>query len=475
MAPDQIKQYVDKPLFRAVQALSTKMNLEAYIIGGFVRDLILDRPSMDLDIVVSSHGIEFAKQLTTKLEGSKVSIFERFGTAHFVAEGLEIEIVGARKESYRYDSRNPLVENGTLMEDRQRRDFTINALSISLNQRNFGEIEDPFGGLNHINNKLLVTPLDPILTYSDDPLRMMRAIRFASQLEFRIEENSLKAIESQKDRIKIVSQERITDELNKIIASSKPSLGFKLLFNTGLLHIIFPKMVQLYGVEHRNGVSHKDNFYHTLQVLDNVAERSDDLWLRWAAILHDIAKPDTKRFDNVQGWTFHGHEDRGARMVPRIFKSLKLPQDHKMRFVQKMVKLHLRPIALSSEKVSDSGVRRLVFDAGDDLDKLMILCESDITSKNELKVKRFLKNFEKVRKKCIEVEQKDRLRNWEPPIGGAEIMDIFGLEPSREVGLLKTAIRESILDGEIDNNYEDAYQLLLLKAKEINLKPLKRD
>lgn len=475
MAPDQIKQYVDKPLFRAVQALSTKMNLEAYIIGGFVRDLILDRPSMDLDIVVSSHGIEFAKQLTTKLEGSKVSIFERFGTAHFVAEGLEIEIVGARKESYRYDSRNPLVENGTLMEDRQRRDFTINALSISLNQRNFGEIEDPFGGLNHINNKLLVTPLDPILTYSDDPLRMMRAIRFASQLEFRIEENSLKAIESQKDRIKIVSQERITDELNKIIASSKPSLGFKLLFNTGLLHIIFPKMVQLYGVEHRNGVSHKDNFYHTLQVLDNVAERSDDLWLRWAAILHDIAKPDTKRFDNVQGWTFHGHEDRGARMVPRIFKSLKLPQDHKMRFVQKMVKLHLRPIALSSEKVSDSGVRRLVFDAGDDLDKLMILCESDITSKNELKVKRFLKNFEKVRKKCIEVEQKDRLRNWEPPIGGAEIMDIFGLESSREVGLLKTAIRESILDGEIDNNYEDAYQLLLLKAKEINLKPLKRD
>jgi poly(A) polymerase len=475
MTSVEIKAYLNKPLFEAVQKVSNELKLEAFIVGGFVRDLILDRPSKDLDIVVSERGIEFAKALSKKLDGTKVNIFERFGTAQFVADGLDIEIVGARKESYRYDSRNPMVENGTLHEDRSRRDFTINALSISLNDKDYGEIIDPFGGLNHIEKKLLVTPLDPVITYSDDPLRMMRAIRFATQLGFRIEDQSLKAIETQRDRIRIVSQERITDELNKIIASSKPSLGFKLLFNTGLLHIIFPKMVELYGVEHRNGVSHKDNFYHTLQVLDNVADRSSDLWLRWSAILHDIAKPDTKRFDKVHGWTFHGHEDRGARMVPKLFRTLKLPQDHKMRFVQKMVKLHLRPIALSNDKVSDSGVRRLVFDAGDDLENLMILCESDITSKNELKVKRFLNNFEKVRSKCIEVEEKDRLRNWEPPIGGAEIMNIFGLNPGREVGVLKTAIRESILEGEIDNNYDDAYQLLLRKADEINLKPLKRD
>ncbi len=474
MNTQEIKLFVDsEPIFQSISKVAAAMNIEAFAVGGFVRDLLLDRESKDLDIVVSSRGLEFAEQLSKELDATDVHLFKNFGTAQFICGSLEIEIVGARKESYRSHSRNPKVENGTLQEDRERRDFTINTLSISLSSSNFGELIDPFNGLNDLENKRIITPLDPATTYSDDPLRMMRAIRFASQLGFQIEENSLKAIESQRDRISIISQERITDELNKIINSPKPSIGFKLLLNTKLLHLIFPKMVELCGVDTRNGVSHKDNFYHTLQVLDNVADRSDNLWLRWGAILHDIAKPDTKRFEKNHGWTFHGHEDKGARMVANIFKKLKLPLDGKMRFVQKIVKLHLRPIALSGDHVSDSGVRRLVFDAGEDLESLMTLCESDITSKNERKVVRFLQNFERVRSKCREVEGKDRLRNWEPPIGGGEIMEIFELQPGREVGLLKRAIREAILDGKIDNNYDESYGFLLAEAYEMGLHPKK--
>ncbi|HAW19319.1 MAG TPA: tRNA nucleotidyltransferase [Flavobacteriales bacterium] len=469
-----MKEHIKQPLFRIIAGLAEEMGLEAFIVGGYVRDLILDRPSKDLDIVVSANGIGFATALSEKLEGTHVNLFKRFGTAQFMCGDLDIEVVGARKESYRSNSRNPEVSEGSLEEDRARRDFTINALSISLNNSDFGSVIDPFNGLDHLEEGLLVTPLEPEKTYSDDPLRMMRAVRFAAQLGFRIEDKSYEALSTQKERIKIVSQERITEELNKIIASKKPSLGFKILFNTGILHIIFPKMIELYGVEKRNGVSHKDNFYHTLQVLDNTADRSEDLWLRWSAILHDIAKPDTKRFDKVHGWTFHGHEDRGARMVPKIFKQLKLPLDSKMKFVQKMVKLHLRPIALSGEHVSDSGVRRLIVDAGDDLNSLMTLCESDITSKNESKVHRYLQNFQRVRDKCEEVEEKDKLRNWEPPIGGAEIMNFFDLEPGRIVGELKAQIRESILDGEVENNLEDSMAFLLKIAEKRGLKPKKK-
>lgn len=474
MTPAEIAVYIDKPLYRKIGEVAQEMGIESYIVGGFVRDLILDRPSKDLDIVVSKEGLRFAENLSNKLDGTKVNLFERFGTAQFVYDGIEIEIVGARKESYRSESRKPIVSEGTLTEDRARRDFTINALSISLNQASFGHIIDPFDGLKDIEDRILRTPLDPAITYSDDPLRMMRAIRFAAQLNYIIDDASYNAIKEQKERISIVSQERITDELNKIVLASKPSIGFKLLFNTGLLHLIFPKMVELHGVDIKDGVSHKDNFFHTLQVLDNVADKSDNLWLRWAAILHDIAKPDTKRFHKKAGWTFHGHEDVGARMVPKIFKSLKLPLDQKMKFVQKMVRLHLRPIALSGDHVSDSGVRRLIFDAGDDLDMLMTLCESDITSKNDKKVKRFLQNFQRVRNKCVEVEAKDKLRNWEPPIGGAEIMDIFDLKPGREVGILKTSVREAILDGKIDNTFDNAYGFILEKGSELGLTPKKK-
>lgn len=469
MTPEEIRDFVDRPLYHTIREVAAGMDTRAYIIGGFVRDLLLDRPSKDIDIVVEGSGIDFAHALSEKLKGTRVSFFKRFGTAMFKHDDIEYEIVGARKESYRYDSRKPAVEDGTLEQDRERRDFTINALSIGLNADDFGEIIDPFGGFKDLEEGRLITPLDPVQTYSDDPLRMMRAIRFAAQLGFKIEEQSLAAISSQKERIQIVSQERITGELNKIIETKKPSLGFKLLFKTGLLHYIFPKMVELQGVEVKNGVGHKDNFYHTLQVLDNVADRSDDLWLRWSAILHDIAKPDTKRFDAEHGWTFHGHEDLGAKMTPRIFRALKLPLDHKMKFVQKMVRLHLRPIALSEDTVSDSGIRRLLFDADEHLDALMILCESDITSKNEYKVKRFLQNFQRVREKCKEVEESDRMKNWQPPIGGKEIMDTFGLRPGREVGVIKSAIREAILEGEIKNEYEAARAYMFKTAKELGL------
>lgn len=471
MNTHRISQKIDIPLFHTISEVAAEHGVQAFIVGGYVRDILLQRDSKDLDIVVDKDGLGFAELLASRLEGTKVNLFQKFGTAQFIANDLEVEIVGARKESYRYDSRKPLVENGTLEEDRLRRDFTINAMSISLNAGSFGELVDPLNGIKDLESGVLRTPLEPKKTYSDDPLRMMRAIRFATQLGFRIEQESYDSIKASNERIDIVSQERVTDELNKIVAAKVPSIGFKLLFNTELLHRIFPKMVELHGVDVKNGVSHKDNFYHTLQVLDNVAERSDDLWLRWAAIMHDIAKPDTKRFDKEHGWTFHGHEDRGARMVPHLFRKLKLPMDKKMKFVQKMVKLHLRPIALSSEKVSDSGVRRLIYDAGDDLESLMTLCESDITSKNENKVKRFLRNFERVRDKCREVEEKDRLRNWEPPIGGAEIMDIFGLAPGREVGQLKTAVREAILDGAIQNEKSAAMAFLLDEAAKMGLTP----
>jgi len=474
MTAAEIKEFIDQPIYRTIAQAAAECNTRAFIVGGFVRDLLIDRPSKDLDIVVESAGIDFAEHLSKKLKGSEVSFFKNFGTAMFMYGDIEIEIVGARKESYRAESRKPIVEDGSLEEDRARRDFTINAISISLNADNFGVIIDPFNGIADLASKRIVTPLDPEITFSDDPLRMLRAIRFAAQLGFMIDDNCFQQIPLLKDRITIVSQERITEELNKIISSPNPGLGFKLLFNTGLLHHVFPKMVELYGVKTQNGVSHKDNFYHTLKVLDNVAERSNDLWLRWAAILHDIAKPDTQRFDPVHGWTFHGHEDLGARMVPSLFRKLKLPLDHKMRFVQKMVRLHLRPIALSNEKVTDSGLRRLLFDAGEDLESLMILCESDITSKNDHKVKRFLKNFEIVRQKCREVEEKDHLRNWQPPVDGQEIMDIFGLNPGREIGILKTVIREAILEGDINNDRDEALKLLYAKAAELGLEPKQR-
>lgn len=466
---EEIKHLIDQPIYQTIGEAADEFGAKAYIIGGFVRDLILERPSKDMDIVVEGSGIEFAQFLSKKLDGTPVSFFKNFGTAMFNYNGLEIEIVGARKESYRYESRKPLVENGTLSEDQERRDFSVNAISIGLNKPEFGEIIDPFGGLQDLKDGILITPKEPEQTYSDDPLRMMRAIRFATQLGFRIEDKSFEAIKTQKDRIGIVSKERITDELNKIVLAKRPSTGFKLLFTTGLLHHIFPKMTQLHGVEVKNGLGHKDNFYHTLQVLDNVADRSDNLWLRWSAIMHDMAKPDTKRFDRKAGWTFHGHEDLGAKITPKIFKDLKLPLDQKMKFVQKMVRLHLRPIALSKETVSDSGIRRLLFDAGDDLESLMILCESDITSKNDSKVKRYLSNFQKVRAKCREVEESDKMRNWQPPIDGAEIMETFNLGPSREVGILKTAIREAILDEKIDNTYEAAHAFLMSEAEKLGL------
>ena len=463
-----MEQYLQHPIFKKIGTLADAECLSVFVIGGFVRDLFLHRPSKDIDILVVGNGIAFAEKVGQLLK-SQVSVFKNFGTAMLRFQDMEVEFVGARKESYRSNSRKPIVENGTLDDDQKRRDFTINAMAISLNKGRFGQLVDPFGGVEDLDRRLIRTPLNPLETFSDDPLRMMRAIRFASQLSFQIQQDALEAITTNRDRITIVSKERITDELNKIILSPIPSVGFNYLFDTGLLHIIFPQMAELWGVELINGKGHKDNFYHTLEVLDNISLFSDDLWLRWAAILHDIAKPATKRFDTKQGWTFHGHEDKGARMVPKIFTQLKLPLNEKMKFVQKLVQLHLRPIVLAQDVVTDSAVRRLLFDAGEDIESLMMLCHADVTTKNEYKKKKYRQNFELVKQKLKDVEERDQIRNWQPPVSGIDIMNTFGIKAGREVGIIKNQIREAILEGEIPNSREEAMLFMIEKGKELGL------
>ena len=460
-------------VFKKIASAATELGMPCYIIGGFVRDKLLGRKTRDVDIVCVGDGIRLAHAAAALFRPKPtVSFFKTFGTAHIRIDDLEIEFVGARKESYQSHTRNPEVQPGTLSDDQKRRDFTINALAISLNAANFLEVSDPFDGMGDLAKKIIQTPLDPLQTFSDDPLRMLRAIRFAAQLDFTIASETLQAITDNAERIKIITQERITEELNKILLSKKPSIGFDHLYKTGLLKIIFPQMVDLAGAEYVDGHGHKDNFYHTLQVVDNISKETDDLWLRWAAVLHDIGKPATKKFEAGHGWTFHGHEVVGGRMVPKIFARLKLPQNDKLRFVKKMVEMHLRPIGLTKENITDSAIRRLLFDAGHDIESLMTLCEADITSKNKQKVKRYLENFELVRKRLLEVEEKDRIRNWQPPITGEMIMEVFGLQPCREVGEIKNAIREAILDGEIENNYDAAYALMLKKAAELDLRPV---
>ena len=461
--------FLNEPIFKLIQQASDELNVDSYAIGGYVRDFFLERKSKDIDVVTLGKSIDLANLLHQKLgEEAHLSVFKTFGTAQIKYHDLEIEFVGARKESYNHNSRNPIVEDGSLEDDQNRRDFTINAIAIGLSKNNFGKLLDPFNGLNDLTNKILKTPLNPDITYSDDPLRMMRAIRFASQLNFQIDEPSFESISKNKNRIKIISAERIADEINKIILSQKPSVGFKLLLNSGLLDLIFPELVKLQGTETINGLSHKDNFYHTLDVLDNVAEKSNNLWLRWAAILHDIAKPATKRFEEGHGFTFHGHEDKGARMVPKIFANLKLPLNEKMKHVQKLVELHLRPIVLAKTEVTDSAIRRLLFEAGDKIEDLMILCESDITTKNPNKVKKYLHNFEIVRQKLIEIEEKDKIRNWQPPITGEQIMTLYNIMPSKKIGLLKNALKDAILDGLVGNNFEEAKKFLDIKINEFN-------
>jgi poly(A) polymerase len=455
-------------VFKKIAAAAKNIGVDSYVIGGYVRDKILGRNTKDIDVVCVGDGITLAEE-TAKQFGKdvQVNIFKTYGTAQIKMHEIEIEFVGARKESYSFESRNPVVQTGTLEDDQLRRDFTINAMGISLNETDFGEINDPFDGLGDIERKLIKTPVDPSQTFIDDPLRMMRAIRFAAQLQFTIETKTLDAITANAQRIKIITKERIAEELNKILLCKKPSIGFDLLYKTGLLEIIFPQMTALAGAEFVDGYGHKDNFYHTLQVVDNICETTDDLWLRWAAVLHDIAKPVTKKFEEGHGWTFHGHEAVGGRMVPKIFTQLKLPQNDKMKFVRKMVEMHLRPISLTKENITDSAIRRLLFDAGEDIESLMKLCDADITSKNKQKVKRFLENFEMVRKRCAEVEATDNLRNWQPPITGEIIMETFNLQPSKEVGIIKDAIRNAILDGEIPNDFDAAHAFMVKKAKEI--------
>lgn len=464
-----LKEHLKAEIFQVISEVASENGISTFVIGGFVRDLIIGRPSKDIDFVVLGSGLDMAEKVSERLGITKVAYFKNFGTAAFKWNDLDIEFVGARKESYDRNSRKPVVENGSLADDQNRRDFTINALAISLGKSSFGEVVDPFGGLDDLDKKIIRTPLDPDITYSDDPLRMLRAVRFSTQLNFTIEKDSLEAIERNAHRLDILSRERIADELNKIILSPKPSIGFKLLFKTRLLHEFFPEMVALEGVDTKDGKSHKDNFYHTLEVLDNISEYTDDLWLRWSAILHDIAKPKTKRFDKKAGWTFHGHEELGARMVPKIFKRLKLPLDSKMKYVEKLVRLHLRPIALVNGSVTDSAVRRLLFEAGDDIEDLMTLCNADITSKNEYRVRKYRSNFEKVKQKLKDVEERDQIRNFQPPISGKEVMQIFNLEPCKIVGEIKSEIKEAILEGEIKNNYNDAYDFMLKIAPKYGL------
>jgi putative nucleotidyltransferase with HDIG domain len=465
------KEALNNKIFEVISQASQELNVESYVIGGFVRDLLLNRDSKkDIDVVAVGSGIELALKVSDLLpKKPKVQVFKTYGTAMLRFEDTEIEFVGARKESYNLDSRNPIVEDGTLEDDQNRRDFTINALALSLNPNTFGALSDPFNGISDLENKIIKTPLDPDITFSDDPLRMLRGIRFATQLGFEIDQNSLDSITKNAERIKIISGERIVEELNKILSTDKPSIGFLLLFKTGLLDIILPELTALNQVEEIEGHTHKNNFYHTLEVVDNICPNTDDVWLRWSALLHDIGKAPTKRFNKKQGWTFHGHEFLGGKMAKKIFERLHMPLNHKMKFVQKMVIMSSRPIVLAQDIVTDSAVRRLVFDAGEDVENLMTLCEADITTKNPNKFRKYHSNFEIVRKKIVEVEERDHVRNFQPPISGEEIMAIFNLQPSREIGILKEAVKEAILEGEIPNEYQAAYDFVIIRGEKLNL------
>lgn len=469
----ELKEYFKGKIFELISQTADELGLECYVVGGYVRDLFLKRPSKDIDVVVVGSGIKIAEAFGKKLgRGAHVSVFKTFGTAQVKYHDTEVEFVGARKESYTHDSRKPIVENGTLEDDQNRRDFTINAMAVCMNKDRFGELVDPFDGLKDLEDRIIRTPLDPDITFSDDPLRMMRCIRFATQLNFYIEDETFDALERNRERINIISKERIADELNKILLSPIPSKGFVDLDRCGLLPLIFPELAALQGVEVRNGRAHKDNFYHTLEVLDNISRFTDNLWLRWAALLHDIGKPRTKKWEPRVGWTFHNHNYIGGKMIPEIFRKMKLPMNDKMKYVEKLVELHMRPIVIADDIVTDSAVRRLLFEAGDDIDDLMTLCEADITSKNEVRKQRFLDNFKLVRQKLKDLEEKDRIRNFQPPVDGAEIMHVFDLQPCREIGSLKSSIKDAILDGVIPNEHDAAFEYMLKKAKDMGLKPV---